>query len=193
MNASWGITGFIGVVVGLIAFVVKAEYPDWGRRLARLLVGFAASELGSRGEVRREEWLAELDAIWRDTDKACTGLTFAGSLATRFGMWTLLKESFLMFAELPFFLFALAHVKDGVVAENALRTLVACVVSLPVTYVVQVRLMLPAMARMARRDHQRSSAHRDMVPPMQRSSWLTYLALGLPPAVLASSSWSRRL
>jgi hypothetical protein len=72
---------------GVATFVVKTEYHDWGRRLAHQLVRFASSGLRSpERELRLEEWRAELDAVWVEYDKTCTGLVFAVLLAGRYGV-----------------------------------------------------------------------------------------------------------
>lgn len=78
--------GAVVLLSAMALFVLKAEYLDWGQRVARLLVRWAAWGLPEPDRsTSREEWEAELDAVREDTERSCTGLTYAGWLAARHG------------------------------------------------------------------------------------------------------------
>ena len=78
--------GVGGLVATMVLFVLRAEYPDWGRRVSRVLVRWAAYAFPEpERSVRREEWDAELAEVWVETGRACTGLTFASGIAARYG------------------------------------------------------------------------------------------------------------
>jgi hypothetical protein len=83
-----------GVTLALlagVAWLLQAEYPDWGRRLARALVRAAAGSLRPAETAARykREWLNELDAIAEQQDgaKAPTGLVYALGVSARFAVW----------------------------------------------------------------------------------------------------------
>lgn len=79
----WGV---VAPLVAIVVFVLRTEYRDWGQRLAKVLVTFACRSLDEPlRSRRREEWEAELLAVWRDPVTPCTGLSFAGYLALRYG------------------------------------------------------------------------------------------------------------
>ena len=72
------------VAVLIVAFVARQEYPDYGTRLASLLVRFAATAQPPRRRERSlEEWEAELAAI-QARGTSATGLVWAASLAASY-------------------------------------------------------------------------------------------------------------
>lgn len=144
-----GIAGLLGAIIAAVGFVLKAEYPDWGRRLARQLVHVASSQAEpGRREDRREEWLAELEVIWAETDKRSTGLIFAASLALHYGVWVLLREGYRCQVDNFIFVtastYALGHESIGrtILAVGALSLAMA-----PATYLLSVRVIAPQAAR----------------------------------------------
>lgn len=76
----------VTALVGGLVWILRVEYPDWGHRVARVLIRAAARcrPVSSRDRWRRE-WLAELASIPRERPGA-TGLTFAAYIFLAYGL-----------------------------------------------------------------------------------------------------------